>query len=205
MNLNSAKFDLNENKILQEKESRNNEDNYLVSKYNSSNKKINKITKFALLENKTHQNGFFTERNDNKISKLKTYSDALKNTFFTSKERENPENVDGAYNNDKILIKPFNNENKNDFIDKEDDKGNNSRKNGIKNNIIKDITLPYYYKRKKKKIEILLILLKEIIIFQQFLKLKLFTKRKYQIMKQDHFQFPKKGITVILIVGIIKI
>ena len=150
MNLNSAKFDLNENKILQEKESQKNEDNYLISKYNSSNKKINKITKFALLENKTHQDGFFTERNENKISKLKTYSNGLKNTFFTSKERENPDNVDGAYNNDKILIKPFNNENKNDFIDKEDDKGINSKKNGIKSNIIKDITLPYYYKRNKK-------------------------------------------------------
>ena len=131
--MNSAKFDLKENKILDEKESQIKEDNYLEPKCNTSNKKINKIIKSLALigENKTHQNGFYTERNknNNKILKLNTYSDTLKNTFFTSKEKI----IDEAYNNDKIQTKPFINDNPPDIKDKEDDKENRTQKNWIEN------------------------------------------------------------------------
>ena len=52
-NLNSAKFDLKENKILKEKEGQNKEDNYLEPKCNTSNKKINKIIKSLAFEKKS--------------------------------------------------------------------------------------------------------------------------------------------------------
>ena len=149
-NLNSAKFDLKENKILKEKESQNKEDNCLEPKCNTSNKKINKIIKSLALieENKTHQNGFYTERNknNNQIIKLNTFSETLKNTFFTSKEKI----IDEAYNNDKIQTKPFINDNPPEIKDKEDDKENRTQKNWIESNIIKDITLSYYNKRNKR-------------------------------------------------------
>ena len=149
-NINSAKLNEYGNPILERKERKRNQDNYFETKYNSSNKKINKNLKFSTLleENKINQNDFLTERNKNYL-KSNNLSNSLKNTNFTSKDLNSRKNNNKININDNISIKPFtiekinNNENK-------DNLENNSQKNKIKSNIIKDITLSYFNKRNKK-------------------------------------------------------
>ena len=139
-NINSAK--LIEDKKEKFKEKGN--DNHYLSKYNTSNKKID-IKFSTLLEenNKINEYANFTERKNNVSNSNNISNNSLKNTHFTSRDVKNSKYNDKINNNDNISITPF-------TIEKLPDKEKISQKNKIKDNIIKDITISYYDRKNKK-------------------------------------------------------
>ena len=137
--INSAKILNNENQLLN---SRKNKKNIYIPKFNSSNKKINKILKFSSLIDDYKVTDYFPEKYINNINS-NIYSNSQKNTYFTSKDNNSKKQMNY---NDKLIINPFTIE-KIENNESLEDKDNNSR---IKSNIIKDITLSYYNKRNKK-------------------------------------------------------
>ena len=137
--INSAKIINNENQLLNSKE---NKKNIYIPKFQSSNKKINKVLKFSSLIDDYKVNDYFPEKYNNNINS-NIYSNSQKNTYFTSKDNNSKKQMNY---NDKIIINPFTIE-KMENNESLEDKENSSR---IKSNIIKDITLSYYNKRNKK-------------------------------------------------------
>ena len=148
----SAKINFDENKLLKIKENEKKEN---ITKFNSSNKKINKLLKYSSLieeNNKSNDyNNYFSEQNNNIINS-NTYHNSFKNTNFTSKDNNLKKELNNKINNDKISINPFMFEKteKNEKIENIDNNDDISRKFKINTNIIKDITITYYDKKHKK-------------------------------------------------------
>ena len=141
----SAKINFDENKLFKMKENEKKENNL---KFNSSNKKINKILKYSSLkEENSKSNEYLTEQNNN-IIESNTYNNSFKNTNFTSKDN-NLKKEPSKINNDKLTINPF-------MIEKIEKSENTqvnrdiSRKFKINSDIIKDITITYYERKNKK-------------------------------------------------------
>ena len=148
--INSAKISFDENKLFKINGNDGNKKEERKTKYNSSNKKINKVLKFSsLIEENSKSNNYLSERNNHFINS-NTYNNSLKNTNFTSKDINNNKNIHDKINNDKITIKPFMIEkiDKNEIID--NNNGEISGKNMMNTNIIKDITITYYDRKNKK-------------------------------------------------------
>ena len=144
----SAKINFDENKLLKIKENEKKEN---LTKFNSSNKKINKILKYSsLIEENSKSNDYFSEPNN--IINSNTYHNSFKNTNFTSKDNHAKKESNNKINNDKISINPFIFEKieENDNIENIENNQDNSRKFKINSNIIKDITITYYDKKHKK-------------------------------------------------------
>ena len=139
-NINSAKLIEDKKEIFKEKGN----DNHYISKYNTSNKKID-IKFSTLLEenNKINEYAYFTERKNNVSNSNNISNNSLKNTHFTSRDVKNSKYNDKINNNDNISITPV-------TIEKLPDKEKISQKNKIKDNIIKDITISYYDRKNKK-------------------------------------------------------
>ena len=165
----------NRNEILKIKEKQKDKA-YSVVKFNTSNKKSNKIFKLPkithhktilsqnylikpsiefmrlLEENEEEQNNSLTERNNNKSNNLNTNNNSLKNTNFTSKDINNKKCDDKIKSNDNGLIKPFTIEqssdnNKNNNLNNEE---NIYQKIKVNSNILKDNTISYQNKRNRR-------------------------------------------------------
>ena len=165
----------NRNEILKIKEKQKDKA-YSVVKFNTSNKKSNKIFKLTkithhktilsqnylikpsiefmrlLEENEEEQNNSLTERNNNKSNNLNTNNNSLKNTNFTSKDINNKKCDDKIKSNDNGLIKPFTIEqssdnNKNNNLNNEE---NIYQKIKVNSNILKDNTISYQNKRNRR-------------------------------------------------------
>ena len=165
----------NRNEILKIKEKQKDKA-YSVVKFNTSNKKSNKIFKLTkithhktilsqnylikpsiefmrlLEENEEEQNNSLTERNNNKSNNLNTNNNSLKNTNFTSKDINNKKSDDKIKSNDNGLIKPFTIEqssdnNKNNNLNNEE---NIYQKIKVNSNILKDNTISYQNKRNRR-------------------------------------------------------
>ena len=137
----SAKINFDENKLFKMKENEKKENNL---KFNSSNKKINKILKYSTLkEENSKSNNYLTEQN--------TLNNTFKNTNFTSKDNNLKKEL-SKINNDKLTINPFMIE-KIEKLEKSENTQDNqaiSRKFKINSDMIKDITITYYERKNKK-------------------------------------------------------
>ena len=166
----------NRNEILKIKEKQKDKA-YSVVKFNTSNKKSNKIFKLTkithhktilsqnylikpsiefmrlLEENEEEQNNSLTERNNNKSNNLNTNNNSLKNTNFTSKDINNKKCDDKIKSNDNGLIKPFTIEQSSDNNDKNNNLNNEEniyQKIKVNSNILKDNTISYQNKRNRR-------------------------------------------------------